>query len=67
MRLTVPTLMLHGAEDRAIPGPFIRGYEDYADEMEVEVLPGVGHFIAEEVPQLVADRAFEAVPSPARP
>jgi pimeloyl-ACP methyl ester carboxylesterase len=57
--LTVPTLMLHGAEDRILREPFLRGYQRYADDMTLELVPGVGHFIAEERPQLVAERAFE--------
>jgi pimeloyl-ACP methyl ester carboxylesterase len=59
MRLTVPTLMLHGAEDRILREPFLRGYEEYADQMKLELVPGVGHFIAEESPQLVAERAID--------
>jgi pimeloyl-ACP methyl ester carboxylesterase len=57
--LTVPTLMLHGAEDRILREPFLRGFEPYAEDMTLELVPGVGHFIAEEAPQLVADRALE--------
>jgi pimeloyl-ACP methyl ester carboxylesterase len=58
-RLAVPTLMLHGAEDRILRKPFLRGYEAYADNMTLELVPEAGHFIAEEVPQLVADRALD--------
>lgn len=57
-RLRVPTLMLHGVEDRVLREPFLRGYEPYADDMNLELVPGVGHFIAEERPELVAERAF---------
>jgi pimeloyl-ACP methyl ester carboxylesterase len=57
-RLTVPTLMLHGLGDHMLRAPFLRGYEPFADDMAVELVPGVGHFIAEERPELVADRAL---------
>jgi pimeloyl-ACP methyl ester carboxylesterase len=57
-RLTVPTLMLHGAGDHILREPFLRGFEPFADEMALELVPGVGHFIAEERPELVADRAL---------
>jgi pimeloyl-ACP methyl ester carboxylesterase len=57
-RLTVPTLMLHGVDDNMLREPFLRGYEPFADDMALELVPGVGHFIAEERPQLVADRAL---------
>jgi pimeloyl-ACP methyl ester carboxylesterase len=56
MRLTVPTLMLHGSEDPVLREPFLRGFEPFADDMRLELVPGVGHFIADESPELVADR-----------
>jgi pimeloyl-ACP methyl ester carboxylesterase len=63
-RLTVPTLMLHGLEDNMLREPFLRGYEPFADDMAVELVPGVGHFIAEEQPQLVAERALAFFAAP---
>lgn len=56
VRLTVPTLMLHGTDDRILREPFLRGFEQFADNMTLELVPGVGHFIADEQPELVADR-----------
>jgi len=56
-RLTVPTRMLFGTDDAAIHPDLLRGYEAHADEMEVEFVPGCGHFIADERPELVAERA----------
>jgi pimeloyl-ACP methyl ester carboxylesterase len=50
--------MLHGLEDRILRAPFLRGYEPFADDMAIEFVPGVGHFIEEEQPGLVADRAL---------
>jgi pimeloyl-ACP methyl ester carboxylesterase len=58
MRLKVPTLMLHGIEDRILREPFLRGYEPFAEEMSVELVPDAGHFIAEERPEFVAARAL---------
>lgn len=57
-RLTVPTLMLHGAEDRILREPFLRGFEPFANDMTLELVPGAGHFIAEEKPELVAERVL---------
>jgi pimeloyl-ACP methyl ester carboxylesterase len=37
----------------------VRGFEAHVDDMRVELVPGVGHFIAEEAPELVVDRALE--------
>lgn len=56
-RLTVPTRMLFGTEDAAIHPSLLDGYEKHADEMEIEFVPGCGHFIADERPELVAERA----------
>jgi pimeloyl-ACP methyl ester carboxylesterase len=57
-RLTVPTLMLHGVEDKILREPFLRGFEPFADDMSLELVPGAGHFVAEERPDLVAARAL---------
>jgi pimeloyl-ACP methyl ester carboxylesterase len=59
LRLTVPTLMLFGTDDFAIDPSFLEGYERYADDMRVELVDGVGHFIADERPDLVAGRALD--------
>jgi pimeloyl-ACP methyl ester carboxylesterase len=56
-RLTVPTRMLFGTGDRAIHTDLLTGWEGHADDMEIELVPGCGHFIADERPQLVAERA----------
>jgi pimeloyl-ACP methyl ester carboxylesterase len=56
-RLTVPTRMLFGTADRAIHTDLLSGWEDHADDMAIELVPGCGHFIADERPELVAERA----------
>lgn len=58
-RLTVPTRMLFGTDDKALRPDVLAGYELHAEDMEVEFLPGCGHFPAEEMPDLVAARARE--------
>jgi pimeloyl-ACP methyl ester carboxylesterase len=58
LRLKTPTLLLFGTEDRAIPTAALEGYEAHADDMRVELVPGVGHFIAEEAPEVVLDRGL---------
>lgn len=58
-RLTVPTRMLFGTEDVALRPELLAGYERHADDMEVELVPECGHFIADERPELVAERARE--------
>ena len=55
-RLTVPTRLLGGSGDPVITPAFLSGYDDRADDMTVEVLEGVGHFVPEEAPEVVAER-----------
>ena len=55
-RLTVPTRLVGGAGDPVITRAFLKGYEEHADDMTVEVLDGVGHFVPEEAPEAVAER-----------
>jgi pimeloyl-ACP methyl ester carboxylesterase len=58
-RLTVPTLLLLGTGDVALPPRTIEGYEQYADDMRHELVPDTGHFIVDAAPELVARRAVE--------
>ncbi|HEV7585244.1 MAG TPA: alpha/beta fold hydrolase [Solirubrobacteraceae bacterium] len=58
-RLTVPTLLLHGTRDLAIDHRALGQWQSHADEMDVELREDSGHFIAEELPELVATRARE--------
>jgi pimeloyl-ACP methyl ester carboxylesterase len=56
-RLTVPTLLLHGTRDLAVDHRRLGDWERWADDMSVELRDDSGHFIAEELPQVVAQRA----------
>jgi pimeloyl-ACP methyl ester carboxylesterase len=56
-RLTVPTLLLHGTRDLAIDHRALGQWQSHADQMEVELREDSGHFIAEELPELVVARA----------
>lgn len=56
-RLTVPTRILAGEADPVIKADILAGYEPYADDMSVEILAGCGHFVAEEKPEIVIERA----------
>ena len=57
--LEVPTLMLFGEDDFVLRPSMLAGYERHSDDMRVELVPGCGHFIADERPDLVAARAQE--------
>ena len=58
-RLTVPTRLVVGAQDPVASEPILKGWEPYADDMTVTVLPALGHFLPEEAPEEVARRARE--------
>jgi len=58
-RLTVPTLMLFGVDDFVLRPQMLAGYQRHAEQMGVELVEGCGHFIADEMPDLVAERARE--------
>ena len=63
LRLRVPTLLLLGTRDRFFPAHTADGYQPYADDMCVELLPGEGHYPHEARPELVirhAMRFFES-------
>ncbi len=59
-RLRTPTCFLFGEDDVMISPELVRtGFEEHADEMTLELVPGVGHFIVDQRPDLVAERARE--------
>jgi pimeloyl-ACP methyl ester carboxylesterase len=69
-RLTVPSRLVFGEKDFAIPKRMVTGIdtEKHADHLEIELVPDTGHFIVEEQPDLVTRRIldfFSAVDRPA--
>jgi pimeloyl-ACP methyl ester carboxylesterase len=58
MRLRVPTLHLNGEHDPLTIGVPDR-YRLYTDDMRLELVPDCGHFIAEERPAELLDRAMD--------
>lgn len=55
--LKTPTYILFGRKDFAIALSWLRGYENYADDINIELVPDCGHFILSEKPDLVNERA----------
>ncbi|NUS13251.1 MAG: alpha/beta hydrolase [Streptomyces sp.] len=53
LRLTVPTLILAGERDAVLPPSVFTPAGRYADDLTVEVVPGCGHFVHEERPDVV--------------
>lgn len=56
LRLTVPTRLIWSTGDQVIREPIVTGFEPYADDMTLERVPDGGHFIVDEVPELVLAR-----------
>ena len=56
VRLTMPTLVLHGTADPVIRPAAVRGFAAHVDELGIAWLPGVGHFVVDEQPAQVAER-----------
>jgi pimeloyl-ACP methyl ester carboxylesterase len=56
-RLTVPTLLVFGVDDFVLRPQMLAGYQRHADAMRVELVENCGHFIADEMPGLVAEKA----------
>jgi pimeloyl-ACP methyl ester carboxylesterase len=57
MRLTVPTVLLAGAEDPVIPPSVLAGGEKHADDLTMYVVDGAGHHLPDEAPAAVAEHA----------
>ncbi|GAB3431989.1 alpha/beta fold hydrolase [Flindersiella endophytica] len=58
-RLTTPTRLLIGAEDPVVRAEFMGGYEPYADDLRVETIAGAAHFLVDQQPEAVLERALE--------
>jgi len=55
--LHVRTHLLFGVDDQAISTSLLRGVDRGVEALTVELVPNCAHFIAEERPELVAERA----------
>lgn len=59
-RLRAPTRLLFGERDVMISPELVRtGFEEHSDDMTLELVPGASHFIVDERPDLIAERARE--------
>jgi len=58
-RLKTPTLLLFGTKDFMVSTSFLRGYEPFVDDFKLELVSDAAHFIGEEKPELVNERALE--------
>lgn len=56
--LTTSSYILFGIEDRQVSTAFLRGYEHYSDDIKIELVENAGHFIVDEQPDLINERAM---------
>lgn len=57
--LTVPTRLVTGEHDAVVSAERMTGgYDRYATDMQIHELPGAGHFLPEEAPDAVVERAL---------
>jgi pimeloyl-ACP methyl ester carboxylesterase len=56
--LETPTRILFGDRDFAIALSWLDGYQGFTDDLEIELVPETGHFIVDEKPDLVNQRAM---------
>jgi pimeloyl-ACP methyl ester carboxylesterase len=57
-RLRQPTLWLHGEDDTVLRPALVESLRPHADDLTIEYVPGAGHFVVDERPELVAERAL---------
>jgi pimeloyl-ACP methyl ester carboxylesterase len=57
-RLTVPTRVLWGRSDKVLRASLASPDTAKADDYELELVPRCGHFVVDERPELVAERAL---------
>lgn len=60
-RLHAPTRLIFGERDVFISPELVRGdsHRSHSDDMEIEFVPGSGHFVVDERPDLIVARAAE--------
>jgi pimeloyl-ACP methyl ester carboxylesterase len=56
--LRTDTLLLFGARDFAIDPVMLQGHDRFADRLRIELVDDSGHFITEDKPELVTERAL---------
>jgi pimeloyl-ACP methyl ester carboxylesterase len=54
--IDVPVRFLHGLNDPVITPMMIRPFAEHSRDFRLETVPGVGHWIVEQLPDLVFDR-----------
>lgn len=56
--VTTPSRILFGQDDGAIALSWLRGYEKNTNDLQIEIVPHTGHFIIDERPDMVNEKAY---------
>jgi pimeloyl-ACP methyl ester carboxylesterase len=56
LTIAIPTLVLWGLDDIALPPALIDGLDEYVADLRLEKVPGASHWIVHERPEFVAER-----------
>jgi hypothetical protein len=63
-RLSTPTCVLAGADDPDIRPDIRHGFDDHADDLKLKYVDGASHFVADDRPGAVLERALELFAQP---
>jgi pimeloyl-ACP methyl ester carboxylesterase len=63
-RLVTPTHVVVGADDPNVRPEFVRGFEQFVKDLTVEYVDGASHFIVDDRPDVVLDRALALFKGP---
>lgn len=55
-RVDIPVRWLHGTDDPVLTPTLLRGYQQRIPDFDVELVDGVGHWFAEQRPDILVDR-----------
>lgn len=58
-RLTTPTVALFGDDDAGLAADMLGGFESHVDDFALELVPGAGHYLADDRPEIVSTRALD--------
>jgi len=63
-RLSTPKRVLAGADDPNIRPDILHGFDDHADDLKLKYVDGASHFVADDRPGAVLERALELFAQP---
>lgn len=63
-KLTMPVRVLFGLDDVAVHPSLLDGFTDHADDLNITEVPGCGHFIVDERPELVITWLLDVLSEP---